>query len=124
MSTEPARRRRMKNPQFLAQQTDPEGVRIVRASGSYVWDDRRRKYIDFIMGWCVGNLGWAVPEIEEAAARSRHPTYVYPHYDYRAWHELAGLLADIAPGQLRRSFRATGGSEAVDLAMQIAMVAT
>jgi acetylornithine/succinyldiaminopimelate/putrescine aminotransferase len=109
---------------FLAEQTELEGIRVARAEGSHVWDDRRRKYIDFVMGWCVGNLGWGLPEIRDAIARTNHPDYVYPHYDYKAWHDLAELLADIAPGDLTRSFRATGGTEAVEIALQIAMVAT
>jgi adenosylmethionine-8-amino-7-oxononanoate aminotransferase len=37
---------------------------------------------------------------------------------------LAELLAKIAPGRLQKSFRATGGSEAVEIALQIAMVHT
>src|SRR5687768_13636040 len=109
---------------LFAEQVDPEGIRIARAEGSHVWDDRRRKYIDFVMGWGVGNLGWALPEIRDAIGRTSHPEYVYPHYDYKGWHDLAGLLADIAPGDLTRSFRATGGTEAVELALQIAMAAT
>lgn len=108
----------------LAEQVEPEGLRIVRAEGSYVWDDKRRRYIDFVMGWCVGNLGWALPEIHDAIERARHPDYVYPHYDYRGWHELADLLAGMAPAGLTRCFRATGGSEAVEIAMQVAMLAT
>jgi adenosylmethionine-8-amino-7-oxononanoate aminotransferase len=38
--------------------------------------------------------------------------------------ELAELLADLAPGRLKKSFRSTGGSEAVDVALQMAMVHT
>jgi acetylornithine/succinyldiaminopimelate/putrescine aminotransferase len=108
----------------LVEQVEPEGIRITRAEGSHVWDDQRRKYIDFIMGWCVGNLGWALPEIRDAIGRRNHPDYIFPHYDYKGWHDLAGLLADIAPGGLTRCFRATGGTEAVEIALQIAMVAT
>jgi adenosylmethionine-8-amino-7-oxononanoate aminotransferase len=113
-----------KSREFLAQQTDHESIRVTKAEGSYVWDDQRRKYIDFTMGWCVGNLGWGVPEIESAVTRHRPASYVYPNYDYQPWHELAELLADITPAELTHSYRATGGSEAVEIALQIAMVAT
>ena len=37
---------------------------------------------------------------------------------------MAELLATIAPGKLKKSFRATSGTEAVEIAMQIAMTAT
>jgi 4-aminobutyrate aminotransferase-like enzyme len=40
----------------------------------------------------------------------------------RPWTELARLLASLAPRPLTTCFRATGGSEAVDLALQAAMI--
>jgi 4-aminobutyrate aminotransferase-like enzyme len=53
----------------------------------------------------------------------RRPDYVYPGYSYAPWAELAKLLVSIAPSGLTKAFRATGGSEAVDLA-QAAMIHT
>jgi 4-aminobutyrate aminotransferase-like enzyme len=50
--------------------------------------------------------------------------YVYPDYAYAPWTELARLLASLAPRPLTTCFRATGGSEAVDLALQAAMIHT
>jgi acetylornithine/succinyldiaminopimelate/putrescine aminotransferase len=49
---------------------------------------------------------------------------VNPAYLYKPWAELARLLADITPGRLKKSFRATGGTEAVEVAIQIAMLST
>ena len=43
---------------------------------------------------------------------------------YGPWVELAALLAELTPGKLRKSFRATGGTEAVEIALQLAMAAT
>ena len=51
------------------------------------------------------------------------PDYVYPGYAYAPWTELVRLLASLAR-PLTTCFRATGGSEAVDLALQAAMVHT
>jgi acetylornithine/succinyldiaminopimelate/putrescine aminotransferase len=108
---------------YLGRSETPE-IRIVRAEGSYVFDASGRKYIDFVMGWCVGNFGWANPDIVRAAQRYRGPDYVYPEYSYKPWGELGQLLASLAPGKLTKSFRATGGSEAVELALQAAMLHT
>src|SRR5712671_4677589 len=108
---------------YLGRSETPE-IRIVRAKGSFVFDASGRKYIDFVMGWCVGNFGWANPEIVRAAERYRGPDYVYPEYSYKPWGELGQLLASLAPGTLTKSFRATGGSEAVELALQAAMLHT
>jgi adenosylmethionine-8-amino-7-oxononanoate aminotransferase len=107
----------------LAREDDPE-IEVARADASYVYDARGRRHIDFVSGWCVGNLGWNHPALERSAARFKGPDYVYPGHSYKPWTELARLLASIAPGKLAKCFRATGGSEAVDLAMQAAMIRT
>jgi acetylornithine/succinyldiaminopimelate/putrescine aminotransferase len=101
-----------------------DGLKIVRAEGNLVFDARERGYIDFIAGWCVGNLGWSQPEIEAAIRNFDGPPYVYPNHVYAPWAQLAKLLAELAPGKLTRTFRATGGSEAVDIALQAAMLHT
>ena len=99
-------------------------VQVSRSKGSFLFDAKGRKYIDFVMGWCVGNFGWGNPEIVRAAERYRGPDYVYPEYSYKPWGELARMLASLAPGGLTKCFRATGGSEAVELALQAALLHT
>jgi acetylornithine/succinyldiaminopimelate/putrescine aminotransferase len=99
-------------------------IQVARAQGSFLFDAKGRKYIDFVMGWCVGNFGWGNREILRAAHRYTGPDYIYPEYSYKPWGELARLLASIAPGNLTKCFRATGGSEAVELALQAAMLHT
>lgn len=109
---------------FLARDDEPDALQIVRARGARVIDAHRRSYIDFTSGGCVGNLGWGEQEIRRAVRRFDGPTYVSPSWLYAPWVELAELLARIAPGKLTKSFRATGGSEAVELALQAAMAHT
>src|SRR5688572_19125316 len=98
-------------------------IRVARAQGSYLTDERGKRYIDFIMGWCAGNLGWG-QRAASAARRFRGPDYVYPGFRYRPWEDLSRLVVSMAPGRLEVCFRATGGSEAVDLALQAAMAHT
>ena len=107
----------------LGEQGDGD-FHVARAAGNYLIDTRGKRYVDFVMGWCVGNFGWGDPELERRIERFRGPDYVYPDYSYRPWEELATLLARIAPGNLTKCFRATGGSEAVELAIQAAMLHT
>jgi acetylornithine/succinyldiaminopimelate/putrescine aminotransferase len=102
----------------------PAELEVAATNGSVVTDSRGRKYIDFVMGWCVGNFGWRPPAIANALERFKGPDYVYPGYSYAGWTELARLLASLAPRPLTTCFRATGGSEAVDLALQAAMIHT
>ena len=108
---------------FLGREDEPEEIEVVRTEGCYVYDERGKRYIDFLSGWCVGNFGWGNSEIAKRPKR-RRPDYINPEYLYRPWVELARLLADITPGKLEKSYRATGGSEAVDIALQIAMAST
>jgi adenosylmethionine-8-amino-7-oxononanoate aminotransferase len=108
----------------LAREADAEGVAIVGSKDGYLIGPRGKRFIDFTSGWCVGNFGWNDRSIRTALRKFKGPTYVYPGYRYEAWDELAALLGDLAPRNLTHCFRATGGSEAVDLALQAAMVHT
>ena len=114
---------RRRQPRVLASEL-PAELQLAAASGSIVTDSRGRKYIDFVMGWCVGNFGWRPAAIAKAVERFKGPDYVYPGYSYAPWIELARLLVSLAPRPLTTCFRATGGSEAVDLALQAAMIHT
>jgi adenosylmethionine-8-amino-7-oxononanoate aminotransferase len=115
---------REKDKIFLGRGSPAEDLHLVSAEGSVLFDAQGRRYVDFVMGWCVGNLGWGHQDIREAIRRSKSPAYVHPSLFYEPWVELAELLATITPGELKKSFRATGGTEAVEIAMQIAMTAT
>ena len=108
----------------LVQNGGNADIDVARARGSYIYDTRRRKYIDFTMGWCVGNFGWARPALRGRIHAFRGPDYIYPEYTYKRWRELAELLVGLAPEGLARCCRATGGSEAVELALQAAMLHT
>jgi acetylornithine/succinyldiaminopimelate/putrescine aminotransferase len=119
------RRRRMdlrrKDHRFVARDGEPDEVEVVRSQGSFLVGPRGRRYIDFTAGWCVGNLGWGNDAIRAAVDAFDGPEYVAPSYLYRPWAELAELLATITPGKLTKSFRATGGTEAVEIALNAAM---
>src|SRR2546423_7279707 len=97
---------------------------VRKAHGSILVDTDGKQYIDFLMGFCVGNLGWSLPELERSAASFDGPDYVHPELGYVPWDELADLLVEMTPRKLTRCFRATGGSEAVALALQAAMIHT
>src|SRR5436190_13680119 len=77
-------------PRAYLGRSDPPELNISRARGSVIFDRQGRKYIDFVMGWCVGNLGWAPSEITRALPQFRGPDYVYPDYGYEPWNDLAG----------------------------------
>ncbi len=116
---------KQRDRKFLARERDEsEDIQVARSKGSLLFDGRGETYIDFLAGWCVGNLGWGNDVVRNAIRRSKSPDYIYPYYLYEPWVDLAELLAKITPGKLQKSFRATGGTEAVDLGLQIAMAYT
>jgi 4-aminobutyrate aminotransferase-like enzyme len=43
---------------FLARGSDADDLQVAKSAGSFSFDARGRKYIDFLAGWCVGNVGW------------------------------------------------------------------
>lgn len=107
-------------PEYLFRDTPPIPVEIACSEGSYLIDSKGRRYLDLKMGWCVGNAGWNRKEILGALRRFRGPTYVSPDsYSYPRWDELARRLVSIFPGKRATCFRATGGTEAVELALKI-----
>lgn len=109
---------------FLGRTEDAEAPEVVRAAGSRVVDAHGRTLIDFQMGWCVGNLGWNPPEILARVQRFAGPSYVTPSNSYAPWVELAERLVACAPGELARAYRVTTGTEAVELALQLAVTRT
>ena len=116
-------KRAAREMRYLAHESSPE-LQLVRSQDSYLFDSGNRRYVDFLMGWCVGNFGWGNAVMEKPAKTFSGPDYVYPGFSYAPWGELAELLVSIAPRGLAKCFRATGGSEAVDLALQAAMLHT
>ena len=109
---------------FFVSTEEPEDIQVVRTTDEFIYDQHGKRYIDFNAGWCVGNLGWRRKEIQSKINPAKIPNYIAPGYHYRGWVDLAELLASIAPGELQKSVRATGGTEAVEAAMQIAMLYT
>ena len=108
----------------LGRDREPPDLQVVAARGSHVTGGDGERYIDFTMGWCVGNLGWNHPAILARLRKYTGPCYVAPQHHHAPWEDLAARLVGLAPASLRRAFRATGGTEAVEIALQLAMAAT
>lgn len=117
-------KRQSREEQFFISTEEPEDIQVARTADEFIYDNHGKRYIDFNAGWCVGNLGWKRKEILSNIDFARIPDYIAPGYHYKRWVDLAELLASIAPGKLQKSVRATGGTEAVEAAMQIAMLYT
>lgn len=108
--------------EYLFRDSPPYPIEVVGAEGSYLIDKNGKKYLDFMMGWCVGNAGWNKKLLMDAIKSFKGPTYVAPTYRYRRWEELAEVLVSLLPEKEGACFRATGGTEAVEIALKIARV--
>lgn len=101
-------------------------IEIVDGEGCYVFDKNGKRYIDFLAGWCVGNVGWKRREILEAIRKeTERGIYVSPVLRFPDWEEFARMLVEISPNKrLSRVLRCTSGSEAVEFAIKCARAAT
>ena len=99
---------------------------IARAEGIYLWDTEGRRYIDGSGGSSVvTSIGHGVREIPQAMARQAEDYSFYPAHVFSNAKllELADLMAEIAPGELRNDCKiwmTVTGSEATDDAARLA----
>ena len=93
--------------------------------GAIFEDVLGRKYIDFLGGFGMMDLGWSHPEVVEAVAAQlkRTPMPSQELIDPLRG-VLARLMADITPGDLKYSWFAASGTESIEAAIKIAKVYT
>jgi len=108
-----------KQKEFLFRDEPPFPIEVVDSKGSYLIGRDGKKYLDFISGWCVGNAGWKRKEILHAITKFKGPEYVPQNYSYARWEYLAEKIVSLLPKREGTCFRATGGTEANEIALKI-----
>jgi len=110
--------------QHVAQTSpDPMGLEIVQASGIYLTDRNRKRYIDLISGISVSNLGHRHPQVIRAIQKQLKKymhVMVYGEMVQSPQVNLAAALAKVLPVQLSDVYFVNSGSEAVEGAMKLA----
>jgi acetylornithine/succinyldiaminopimelate/putrescine aminotransferase len=96
-------------------------IEVINSKDNYIYT-KEKKYLDFVMGWCIGNSGWNKKTINNIIKKFNGPTYVVPDYNYHRWDELAKSIRLLMPNKQMTSFRATGGTEAVEIALKMSKV--
>jgi acetylornithine/N-succinyldiaminopimelate aminotransferase len=95
----------------------PLALEIARAEGSTVIDVAGRRYLDFLAGIGVANVGHAHPEVvaavREQAGRYLH-AMVYGEYVQAPQVELASQLAARLPPSLSMAYFTNSGAEAIE----------
>ena len=95
------------------------------ASMQYVWDVEGKKYLDFFGGIVTISVGHSNPRITSKVKaqidKIQHASTVFPNEAIVA---LAEKLAQITPGEISQSFISNSGTEANEMAVQIARMFT
>jgi adenosylmethionine-8-amino-7-oxononanoate aminotransferase len=108
---------------FTTMKSGIDETRIIeRGDGCYVWDHQGNRYLDGLAGLFVSQVGHGRTELAKAASAQAEKLGYFPIWTYAhpTAIQLAGRLAELAPGDLNRVFFTTGGSEAVESAWKLA----
>lgn len=102
---------------------DPIGLEIDRAEGSYLYTKDGKRYLDFISGIGVANIGHTHPAVVKAV-REQSERYlhvmVYGEYIQSPQVDLATRLAGILPKPLSQVYFTNSGAEANEGALKLA----
>ena len=98
---------------------------IAGAQGCYFWDYAGKRYLDFNSQLMNSNLGHQHPRVVAAIQEQAGKLcYIAPGFANDKRGELAHLLSEITPGNLRMSFFANGGADANENAIKMARAYT
>ena len=102
-----------------------EPIEIVKGEGHYVWDHDGKKYLDAFGGVLTVSVGHANPHVVDAVVgqvkKFSHCSTLYANAEQS---NLAEKLAEISPGNLKKTFFTSSGTEANETAMNAARCAT
>lgn len=109
--------------QHLAQTNPfPLGMEIERAEGIYLYGPNGERYIDFVSGIGVNNLGHGHPDIlkaiHEQVDRHLH-AMVYGEFIQKSQIEAASVLTSMLPTHLDCCYFVNSGTEAIEAAMKL-----
>jgi 4-aminobutyrate aminotransferase len=103
----------------------PEPLVTDHASMQYLWDAEGNKYLDFFGGIVTISAGHSNPritaKIKAQIDRLQHASTVLPN---EALVAIAEKLAQITPGEIKKTYFTNSGSEANETAVQLARVFT
>ena len=102
---------------------NPLGLEVSKAKGSYIFDSKGKKYLDFVAGISACSLGHRHPEIIKAIKKQLNKflhVMVYGEYVQEPTVKLCKKLAGLLPKNLEVTFLTNSGTEAIEGAMKLA----
>ena len=101
------------------------GLTLVRGEGSYLWDDKDRRYLDLMTNYGVNLLGHAHALVTDAIKlQASQLTNAHQSFDTPARQDFLDALGALLPPPLSRISFGNSGAEAVEAALKYARVAT
>ena len=100
-------------------------LELVRGQGARLWDSEGREFIDCVGGQGAANLGHANPHVNQAIRDQAEKLLVCSELFYHR--ERARLLENLerlTPSSIQRFFLCNSGSEAIEVALKFARLAT
>jgi taurine--2-oxoglutarate transaminase len=98
---------------------------IAKGNGSYIIDNKGKKYLDFSSQLVCSNLGHNNQNVREALKdQGEKLFYVAPGFTTEPAAKLAKKIAEVTPGDLCKSYFSLGGAEANEAAVKIARLYT
>ncbi|TIN31884.1 MAG: aspartate aminotransferase family protein [Mesorhizobium sp.] len=109
-------------PSHLFYQSEPRRPLVERAEGIYIWDRNGKRYIDGSSGAMVMNIGHGNKRVLDAMREQMEKaTFAYRlHFENEPAEELARRTSGYMPGDLKKLFFVSGGSEAIETCFKMA----
>ncbi|MCH3885064.1 aspartate aminotransferase family protein [Tenacibaculum aquimarinum] len=109
---------------YQAQTTPhPLALEISKAKGSYIYDSKGKKYLDFVAGVSANSLGHSHPKVVNAV-KEQLETYdhvmVYGEFIQQPQLQLCKALAKTLPKNLQSIYLTNSGTEATEGALKLA----
>jgi len=96
-------------------------IPVTKAEGIYFWDADGKRYIDFSSQLMNTNIGHQHPKVVEAIQKqAAEVCFVHPGNTTEVRALLGKKLAEVTPGDLKKTFFTLGGAEANENAIKIA----
>ena len=109
---------------YQAQTTPyPLGMEVSHAIGSYIYDTKGNKYLDFVAGVSACTLGHQNPRVKKAIIDQLDKylhVMVYGEYAQDPAVKLCRLLAENMPEKLNKTYLVNSGTEAIEGALKLA----
>lgn len=102
-----------------------DAIPIERAEGIYFYDFNGKKYFDMSSQLSCVNIGYGNKDVIEAIQKQVEILpYIAPAYASAPRSELAKMLVDLAPDNMKKVFFTCGGSDANEAAINMARTVT